>query len=88
MRENDKPLNGLVLNGKFYEAVDLTAEEVDAITESGHGLCNESCDFQDYCMGFTKDRCRLVCDKIPFPHTECYTVFRFSQSVTDKINKK
>ena len=37
--------------GKFGEAADLTEEEADAITESGHGLCNESLRFSRLLYG-------------------------------------
>lgn len=89
MSKNDKRLNGIVLNGKFYEAVDLTEDAAIALINDdlNDSICNH-CDFQDYCMGFNHDRCRLVCDKVPFPHGKCYTILRFSQPITDKINIK
>lgn len=89
MSKNDKKLNGIVLDGKFYEAVDLTEEAVSALIndESNDSLCNH-CDIQDYCMGFSHDRCRLLCDKVPFPHENCYTILCFSKPITDKINIK
>lgn len=82
---NDRPLNGIFLNDRFYEAIDLTEEEVEALPDPDHGLCDH-CDFQVYCNNFNRNECNYVCDKIPFPHKECYTIFRFSQSITDKIN--
>lgn len=39
-------------------------------------------------MGFNHDKCRLLCDKVPFPHENCYTILCFSKPITDKINIK
>lgn len=42
MSKNDKRLNGIVLNGKFYEAVDLTEDAAIALINNDmkDSLCN------------------------------------------------
>ena len=68
MENNDKPLNGIVLNGKYYEMV----KDDCTVTKC------ERCDLAD------EDDCsRATC----YFHGSDYH-YRFSQSITDKINGK
>ena len=78
METNDRPINGIVLNGKMYEAVPKT--------ENG---CADCC-FHDNCRRVMADLCLSVA--IRLSGTCQYNlvepiIFRFSQSITDKINK-
>lgn len=68
MIEKSPTLNGIVLNGKFYEAVE----------------CDDIMKYCDVCD------LRKECDSENFPCawnlTTGKSFFRFSQSLTDKIN--
>lgn len=68
MENNDKPLNGIVRDNKFYEAVeDKTASCLNCHLIDDRGQC----DFKEFCFELGRNN-----------------IFRFSQSITDKINGK
>ncbi len=68
-------INGICINGKFYKA-----EEQDL------QICCE-CDLYDQCMSFSgvklHDSLLLLCQACGDEN-----IFRYSQELTDKINKK
>lgn len=70
MREEGKPLNGIVLNGKFYEAVECD----DLLNHCG------VCALYDECATDTFPCVWMLTDKKSY--------YRFSKSITDKINEK
>lgn len=74
MENNDKPLNGICIDGRFYESVQPQTEISDEC--SGCALY-QICD--------NRLRGYWYCER--FPQFEG-NIFRFSQSITDKINGK
>lgn len=77
MKTNYVLLNGIMLKGKYYEAVPKT--------ENG---CAD-CSLRDNCGRIMADLCLSVAIKLS--DTYCHNalkpvIFRFSQSITDKIN--
>lgn len=75
MENNDKSLNGIVLNGRFYRA--LPGQLKDIFNEDVNGV-----------LRYTK--VETIIDARTDKHTEFVHNyrFRFSQSITDKINGK
>ena len=70
METNDRPLNGIYLNGKFYEAIECN----NCMNYCGVCDLSKECDSENFpcAWNLTNDR----------------SYFRFSQSITDKINGK
>ena len=65
--QNTIPQNGILIAGKFYEAVEdeeITCRNCHLIGDDGR------CDCRDFCFYLGR-----------------YNSFRFSQEITDKINK-
>ena len=67
-----KPLNGICIDGKFYELAAGGCFNCDLYKECDKGkFCGS-----EFCVNF------------PYPDPEKDNCFRFSQEITDKINGK
>lgn len=73
METNYRPLNGIVLNGKFYEAVIISDNDTSP-------QC-DGCALTNTCARTTNNPCANSFFPI---NTE--GIFRFSKSITDKIS--
>lgn len=75
-RQNQKDMNGIIIDGKVYEAVSSTK----------HSYCS-ACDMNEVCKAHAYDFCN-DCSKIfdTYIDDPCWH-FRFSQELTDKIKK-